>query len=305
MKLDYPSVFLVHKGKADYLDLSLKYSIRFGHKTYLVSNEVSYSDKCDFFIQDNFDCPEYESFKKNYIHCSSNSEEFELLCFRRYFYLLNAIKKFDIKNFWMIDSDVVLLDSLSSYQKYLESEGYQASLSIEVGQENGYKWSASPHISFWTKASLESFVEFLRGFYTKELENISEKYEYHKLNGMSGGICDMTALYLWARNRQKIDSNLLAHHKGFGYFDHNINQQGNDSLEIMKMVPELRVKKVSSTQGKSYLSLADGLKIRVTCLHFQGGAKQYMKILDLCGELTFRSLFFPILKRIIKKFINP
>ena len=304
MKMDCPSVFLVHQGKADYLELSLKYSIHFGHKTYLISNEESYSDCCDFFIQDNVHCSEYELFKKSYIHYSSNSKEFELLCFRRYFYLKDAVKKFGIKNFWMIDSDVLLLDSLASYQDFLKGEGYSCSLSIEEGQENGCKWSASPHISYWTIDSIESFVQFLGSFYTKELKNIIEKYEYHKVHGISGGICDMTALYLWARNQQKIDSNLLAHRKGFGYFDHNINQQGNVSSEQVKMVPQLSVKKVFSIKGRSYLSMVDGLKIKLTCLHFQGGAKQYMKMLDLYHELTFGSLCFPIIKRIIKKFIN-
>ena len=304
MKAVCPSVFIVHQGKADYLDLSLKYSIRFGHKTYLIGSEDCYSESCDGLIQDNYHCPEFELFKKSYIHYSSNTEEFELLCFRRYFYLLDSIKKFDIKNFWMIDSDVLLLDSLAGYQNFLEGEGYDCSLSIEEGQENGYKWSASPHISYWTRDSLGSFVEFLGGFYTEELKNIIEKYEHHKVHGISGGICDMTALYLWSRNQGKIDSNLLAHRKGFGYFDHNINQQGNISSEQVEMLPQLSVKKIYSIKGKSYLSMVDGLKIQLTCLHFQGGAKQYMKILDLSNELALGSLFFPILKKIIKRFIN-
>ena len=106
---------------------------------------------------------------------STNSEEFELLCFKRYFLMLAIARMKNTADFWMIDSDVLLLEDLAPVTRIFRERGYAASLTFQ-DTKSEFSWSASAHISFWTLEALADFVEFLGSLYTTDkIQKLNEK----------------------------------------------------------------------------------------------------------------------------------
>lgn len=278
----FQTVFVVHNGNQDYLSACLKSSRMNGNYTILIGNDERAAGNAHEFYSDAIECPEYKMFEENYQHMSSNSAIFELLCFKRYFLLLTVARIKKIEYFWMIDSDVLLLESLDNFTvNYLLKNKYKASLS---GQKNTnqypeeYSIGVSPHISFWTIEALENFVNFCLVAYSDKKDILCLKYRYHVRYKLPGGICDMTILDLWKRDYRGVFNNATAHLLGFSFYDHNINVSCNYDMDCIPMLRVLGIKKVGR-DGLSCNVWSPSLNIKFTvgCLHFQGGAKKFMR----------------------------
>jgi|LGOV01.1.fsa_nt_gb hypothetical protein len=270
------AVFVIHNGNQEYLRHCLRFSRQNGNYTILVGNEKSFQSECDKFFSDDIELPEFERFVSTYVHMSSNSEWFEILCFKRYFLLLAMARKLNLESFWMIDSDVLLLEDLAVFQDYLTNKNYKACLST-MTQTSEYDWSSSPHISFWTRKSLESFVEFTIDTYAKKMSKLEEKFNYHKANSLAGGICDMTLLFLWASQTDQIYNTSKAHLDGHHLYDHNINlikNVGDDHFQSSRI---LRMKTIKPLGGNLVThELVSKRDYIVGSLHFQGRAKRFI-----------------------------
>jgi len=268
------TVFVVHNGNQEYLRQCLRFARQNGNETVLIGNEQSFRSECDQYFDDDIDLPEFDRFISTYVHMSSNSEWFEVLCFKRYFFLLTMVQKLNLDSFWMIDSDVLLLEDLAVFQDYLTNNNYNAALST-MAQTTDYGWSSSPHISFWTRKSLESFIEFTIDTYTKNMYKLEEKFNYHKANSLAGGICDMTLLFLWASQTEQIYNTSTAHLDGHHLYDHNINLRKNVGDDRFQSSKILKVKTIKSVTGNLVAQeLISQKRYIVGSLHFQGRAKR-------------------------------
>lgn len=290
------NVFVLHHGSASYLRHCLSFSKNSGNRTILVGSDVRFEEKCDEYWDDGIPLPDYDKFCQYYKHMSTNSEEFELLCFRRYFLMLAVARSKNIDHFWMIDSDILLMESLEPMTRFLLEGGYKASLTFQETQRE-FSWSASAHISFWTVEALANFVEFLCVLYTTDkIHILNEKYRYHVSHNLAGGICDMTALYLWEKERGDTFNNATAHLHGMALYDHNINCDFNYSDDQFQMVPFLGVKRVKYDGAHCVAVRQNGSTCRIASLHFQGSAKKYMdrfvesKSLSLLPYLSYLPL---------------
>jgi len=202
-----------------------------------------------------------------------------LHCFKRFFLLLEYARIMDLQKFWMIDSDVILLKNLLEYANEISAGDYVASLSWQNQTDSSMSWSISPHISYWTIDALDDFVNFMIDlFLPKNISKLHQKYYFHLERKIPGGICDMTALYLWVKKGVKVYNNASSINLKPALFDHNINLSSNYSQDEFKMTPFLGIKKIrwSFKDRAFYAFHKNGGRINVVALHFQGAAKKYI-----------------------------
>lgn len=285
------AVFLIHHGKQDYLQIAARASQASGNQVILIGNDERTGALCTAYYDDSLiDLPDYGDFESQYVHLSSAPIEFELLCFKRYFYLYAIAKERGLTHFWMIDSDAIVLQDLSDItNNFLLANQFAAGVSTR--HQDQFDWASSPHTSFWTIDGLGDFLNFLRNLYIGQTRTLlNEKYQWHLDNQIPGGICDMTALYLWQKNRQDICNLAKVHLDGLPLFDNNLNESGNMTRNEFHMVRNVRLKKITH-ENQTYWAYptSHSKAIPVIALHFQGRAKACMTTFEKSHQITYQS----------------
>ncbi|HAT4257867.1 hypothetical protein P5F61_08150 [Clostridium perfringens] len=270
-KLNNIPIVFIHKGNQEYLKYAIKSAEKFNKNVFLLGDNSNKNLCRNFYNINNLKSEDFIEFKKVYKHMSTNSFEFELICFERYFILKEFMVKNNFNKVIMLDSDVLTFENYSN----LGIEEYDIVLSEPEYQDN-YRWTSCPHFSYWTISTINRFLKFCILTYKNNLKILETKYEWHEANKKAGGICDMTLLYLFPKN----DIKFLNASKEYrnGVFDYNINYSENYFKSEYKYNNLLRIKKIMCIKNKIYLKKSDnGKEIRVYCIHFQGGAKCMMK----------------------------
>jgi hypothetical protein len=188
----------------------------------------------------------------------------------------------------MIDSDAIVLQDLSEItNNFLLPNKFCAGVSTK--SQDQLDWASSPHTSFWTLKGLENFLNFLKNLHTGPFRNLlDQKYEWHLANNLPGGICDMTALFLWQKDRQDICNLAKVHQEGLPLFDNNLNEDGNIIRHEFTMVKNVRLKKITHNENAySAITQDNSRNVPVIALHFQGRAKQYMSTFEKAHKITY------------------
>ncbi len=267
-------VFVVHTGKSRCLDITLKAIKATGHRAIYIGDQAHLESVCESYIGD-FGQERFEGFRSVYRHLSSNSEQFEIACFRRYFDIFTVAEKLGLSSFWMADSDLLLISNLEMATQQILRGGWRVSLSEQIQRSDAALKSSSPHLSLWTIGSLRDFIEFVDHTYRCEISALMHMYDkYQQECCGSGGVCDMTLLHLWAVNRVDVHNNARLINLELGVFDHNINVSKNydDSYKMDGLVGIKHVVAVGSRYG----CLAKLGPVPFVCFHFQGRAKLAM-----------------------------
>ncbi len=103
-------IIFVHTGIASYLEYSIKQAEMLGYQVTLIGDEAAYkssNSQVKFVDISDLNTQEVENFKKIYVHNSSNSYDYELFCFLRWFYIREYIRSND-RSFLVLDSDVLI-----------------------------------------------------------------------------------------------------------------------------------------------------------------------------------------------------
>lgn len=268
-----PLIF-VHEGSQHYLKSALLTAIESGNEVILIGDKSNKSF-CDSWVDvSSIAVDRYKEFEGIYKHMSKNPFWFELLCFKRYFVLLGYAEEKKLDEFILCDSDLLVFSNLSSY----DYGNYLAAMSFCKNQDN-YRWSASPHCSYWTKKGLEQFIEFLMDTYTNGIKKLEEKWNYHTQNLVGGGICDMTLLYLWQQTVPKKIRNTAIPVDNI-VFDHMVSKgevyEKNEYIVDQKFA----IKKIAFIDGYPHFIKTTGEKVRTYTLHLQGKSKIYFPVLS-------------------------
>jgi hypothetical protein len=237
---------------------------------------------------EDLECDFTKTFNQNYCHMSSNSRDYELFCWLRWFYLLEYMRRHSISNSFYCDSDVLLYSSIEDIKEIYNLKNDDCAFSITKQKV------ASGHFSYWSYDCLNKFCEFsISSFVEPEFLNwYKEKYARHLTEKQAGGVCDMTTLYLfWKRNKDQIE-NLAVNHDG-NIIDNNINSSLNYDTDEYAVDLSKGIKKVKFVRGYPFLfpSNNSGTLARAHALHFQGDAKLYIKEF---------STYIPFLRRYFK-----
>ena len=166
---------------------------------------------------------EAESFAPHYRHMSSNRAPFQLWDIQRHFIYKAFMQDQGYEKIFTCDSDVMIYSDLARAEGTLGD--YDLALSITETQWK-YRWAASAHVSYWTLDALVGFCEFIQRAYTTPalLHKLEEKWAWHQETNTPGGICDMTLLWLFSRDKNVVN---LAQVRDETTFDDNINASEN------------------------------------------------------------------------------
>lgn len=218
--------------------------------------------------------PAYERFCRSYVHLSSNSPEFEKICFRRYFLLARFLESHpEVRDFVLIDSDVLLFEGAGEHIRRLVGKADFSGSSMQSA-DGWNPCQISPHVSYWTSNGLRRFVACVLDTYAtpsgrRKLREISQRFA---ARGVRGGVSDMTLLYLWAHATGN-DDPINRVFEGM-VVDHNINGTHNLHRGEFKVLGG--AKRIARSEGKVWLTSSSGEPVRVVALHFQGSAKMAM-----------------------------
>jgi len=277
-----PKIIFIHKGDSWFLPYALHQAITHNpDDTILLSDQppqkhfkgihqVTFNDS---------DTVEVAHFKQSYKHMSTNSVEFEIFCWLRWFHLLDLMKKENITSAFYLDTDVMLYASACEmFNHFSESGELWCGFSIPEHADDSLDWTASGHTSYWTLESLEDFCKFITQSFSDpiHLAKYNKKWSWHQKNNVPGGICDMTTLFLfWREYSSKINNFAKTQNKCV--IDHNANLSLNYSEQEYLM--NRRIKAIKTIDGKGYFHrIAQNDSIRAFSIHFQGGAKKYMAL---------------------------
>ena len=274
-------VVFIHKGYSWFLPYAL-----YNARSYNLDDVILLTDKesantykgiqLELFYD--YNSPEVIEFKKNYKHMSTNSSDFEQFCWIRWFYLLNLMKRKNIQSVFYFDSDVLIYSSISDMIKCYSDLKLKCGFCIPKQDYDSLRWTASGHASFWTLDMLEAFCDFILKSFQKShyMKLYEKKWAWHRSSATQGGICDMTTLFLFWKEKSDEIINLLKSHNGI-VFDHSINFGSN--YYVNQYQEEKRMKKFDFSGGVPYFFIRDSeIKERVFALHFQSGAKKYMPL---------------------------
>lgn len=249
---------------------------------------------------------EFDCFSNKYVHYSTNSRSFELICFRRYFLLKNyLLKNPSLKEFILIDSDVLLFPGVESHvAKMIKADILASWVS---GQSDIFKM-VSPHLSYWSRDSILEFVDFLIDFYSEEKNRVCLEncYSYFINQGLRGGVTDMTLLFFFIM-KKKLGGESMSRIVDEATIDHNISVADNYELNEFKSLLGFKLLVIGG--DGVYGFRRGGGRVRFYALHFQGKAKVLMRAC-LNGQWY---IFYPLLivvglgklyKKIIFKFFG-
>lgn len=291
-----PVVF-VHTGNQEYLEYAIKSAKKFKNDVILIGDKNNYKICENHIDMETLKSEEYIEFEKIYKHMSTNESRFEILCFKRYFLLREFMVKNNIERSMMLDSDVL---TFCDYSTLAFDDNY-ASLSMPKSQDD-YRWSYSPHCSYWTLEALEDFINYTMHIYREEVHILEEKYFWHIENKKLGGICDMTLLYLWAKNKENILNTSMIINDSV--IDHNIQSSENYNKKEYKYNKLIKLKRVKFDKGIPYLYNMDlNKRVKLNAIHCQGSSKKLMKNI-YNGKTIAHIRFIIIIKKIIEKIMK-
>ena len=114
--MNYP-IILLHTGNPPFLEIAInRLQLQNSAEIILLGDDSNQSIKgvSHYHVKDYFE--NAQNFEDNYyLHMSSNSYGFELICYQRWFVIEEFIKQHDYKMFWYLDSDVLIYGDLGKY----------------------------------------------------------------------------------------------------------------------------------------------------------------------------------------------
>ncbi len=237
-------VIYLHLGPLPaYLIRSIEQAKKVGNQVTLLCDTAQTIDGIQQVQIDNY-LAGVTDFETRYKHMSSNTADFEIICIKRWLILANYMHQNNLEVCYYSDSDVMLYADVNIV--YEDYKVFDACYTLPKYQGN-FRWSASACCSFWKQETLHKFATFILEAYTeKYIGQLEEKWDFHQQHQLSGGICDMTLLYLFSK---QINFYSLSQVKNGAAFDQNFLDDENyfKAEYEMEMLPKIKrvVKKIS------------------------------------------------------------
>ena len=283
--MDLLPVVFIHSGYREYFKYVLKQAVKMKNKVYLLGDRTNqHIENIGWYNIEEFSLKYYCEFKEKYKHMSTNSYQFELMCFKRYFILYEFLKRENIDSCILCDSDLMIYVDFNEVNiNFTDLELiYSGS-----GTQERYRWSYSAHCSYWTINNLKKFLAFIQDVYENHLEILEEKWRYHQKNAIRGGICDMTLLYLYVEKNVK--KTFLNSTSIKPVFDHSIRSTEGYFETQFVFDKKIGCKKIVFIDAVPYFFEKNtGEKIRTYTIHAQGRSKMYIS----CFFYNRNSLFY-------------
>ena len=288
-------IIIYHNGNQIYFKSAIANLLSKGFTPIIVCNQPKEPKVKGAFVYNLYGekLEQRDIFASLYNHMSTNGKQNELVCFLRWFEILFVAGKLDLKNFWHLDSDILVFDEFLTYKKDIESLGISGIYIPE--QRHQYHLSATAHVSLWSQDTLGNFVNFVLDSYKNQLPILMEKWNYHLTHQINGGICDMTLLYLWSRENQGIVKNIALLKVEKWRYNDNINIEVKDNLKLIKVIQKQSV----------HFLVEDLYSDNESCpalpfIHCQGRGKMLINLYSWGLSVPFGLLLMPTYFKLIK-----
>jgi hypothetical protein len=228
---------------------------------------------------DNLESRYIAKFVDCYRHMSPNSQAFEIMCFLRWFYLLEYMQKNRIQSVLHLDSDVLLYSSIDTIRDaYLDVvEDCAYSIPVRSHDKLNFFMDACSHISYWTIERLEEFCCFaIDSFHNPEtLTQYENKWNGYQQCQSAGGVSDMTAFYLfWKKTKDSIGNFAVDHNHNV--FDLAMGTADNYRNNEYKFHSGKKIVKFIDKKPHFIKASNPGKFCRVHAMHFQGRTKNFI-----------------------------
>jgi hypothetical protein len=218
-------IVIAHTGYHPYLEFTLRHAHdRAGDHRFIFLGDRT-NDRFPFLQFVDGSEPVYERAAAEvaavYRHMSTNTAQFELSAFQRWFRIRALMEQEGLDEALVLDSDVLLYGSADEIAGTW-ADGCAIALATPEDQRN-YRWESSGHSAYWTREQLQRCCAYVTEMYTDPAERakIEEKWAFHLETGTPGGICDMTAFYLFAERQEAGVVRNVSDVRGGTTFDHN------------------------------------------------------------------------------------
>ena len=280
-----PPIVVYHFGNQNYFKSMVSLLNRAGFKPIIISDDILFHRNVARQVviseSDSSDS-RWGCFMKHYEHMSTNGYKNELLCFKRWFDIYTSMKEIGCESFWHFDSDILVSTNFHAYKAQIEQCNSTAIFTPE--QRDNYQMSSSAHVSYWKISDLDSFLDFMISCYKDNKPVLTHKWNHHIECNLSGGVCDMTLLYLWCNSNEsprfKKILNLKELHKSEWNFNDNINTLNkNNSFGLLD---------VHYKKGGFFES---GNKNPLPFIHCQGRSKMLINLIRIRLPMSFATKF--------------
>jgi hypothetical protein len=260
-----PIVF-IHRSNPEYLKYSLAQATITNPESPIILIGDDSNNKYDF-VDVHANIPDYMEranlFEKYYRHFSTNSFNFELVCFQRWFILEEFLLKNKIENCLYLDSDIMLF----------------ADVTQDKGKFMSYDFTLSHYVCgsifFLNNINgLNKLCAFMFDIYAgKEkyyFDKLVSHYVVRKMHNLPGGACDMTVLeyYQLEHFGEVGEASLIIDDS---VYEPNINLPA-PGLEMKNKIKNVQF----DSDGPYGIHEKNKNKVKLNCLHCQGNAKSLM-----------------------------
>ena len=292
------ALVVAHTGYSPYLEFTLRQARAASPSSDLILLGDPSNDRFPFVHHVDTTTARYRAAAADigavYRHMSSNRSAFELSCFERWFRIREFVESEGLGEVLALDSDVLLYSPEAEIHR-THLAGATMGVSHPRDQED-YAWTTSPHVSFWTAPRLSDYCDFIVRSYADDRQRapLEEKWRHHLDTGARGGVCDMTALHLYAGARGGAElpdgvANLVAVRDRTA-FDLNFSVPNNEWRGEYAMSGP--TKAIHWEDGQPHgRSVQTGESVRFHGLHLQGHAKAKIPAM-------YRGPAFPSMDRI-------
>ena len=256
------AIFYVHRGFTNILYYTLNQTRKYNPdiEIYLLGDEdnefVKNMDVKHFLLSDYMESALH--FETYYENMSSNPADWECFCFQRWLILRDFLEKnsnLKIETFVYLDTDVMIYTNLNEWAKRYLSE-------YDITVNAGY----GPQYTFCSSKLLDEFAEYIISSYSKpeKLNLLRTFYSENFLQqGKIGGICDMTLLGSFVKNKKVFDTNCIVDGSTF---------EDTCNIDEGYEFDRWRKRKHLYKNGDNFFvrEVATGNMVKLLGMHFQG-----------------------------------
>ena len=272
-------VVIIHRTYKEYLKINLEITGK-NNKIFLIGdNQVKHLSKLNnvkfIDIKRYNNIPLINVCRKSFVNYSSNSSNFEWICFERVFILKYFMEEYNIESIFHIDSDNILLLNINEYP-------FEKNIAYSLCKNyDQYRMSNSIHVGLLNKNFCNNFIELYKDIYINKskFNLVKGKINYHtNKNGqyVRGGICDMTLYYI-LNNENIIDVENLLIPKNNIVFKNNVNNsEGYESKEQYSLKNNIIDIKFTKNNKCLINDKINNKELQIFNIHFQGNAKRFL-----------------------------
>lgn len=274
-------------SKQAYVKACVSQAEKYNEKVILFGDRSMHPYSNNWVDISNFTSEKWSAFLNVFENFSTFPDEWAKGVFKRFFIFEEYMKRKGISKCVILDSDVLVwcdfqkLEFIKEKDVALEIAGDQRMRTLPF--ENEYRWVACAGVAVMTLAALSDFTDFVIDTYSNYKQLLLEKWNVHVEYRQAGGVCEMSLLYLWLKERSEEYEVLNLGCMVNGILPNMVvNGDGKDwgsdrSYEVMESKGMRECIKVKFIEGMPYVcEIGNPVPVKVLSLHFGGKSKIFM-----------------------------